>query len=1129
MTDTIPPTIIVTSDSRRLSAFQTTTITFTLSEPSSNFTVGDITVYGGKLSNFSGSGSVYTAVYSAQFTGFVSVPSSTFSDSAGNINKDGDEADNLITLIVNQAPSANAGPRQYVKTGTTISLNGKKSFDPDGDQLTYRWTILSQPIGSLPTLTNQLSAQPLFVADKAGSYSLALTVNDGLKDSVPSFTNVVVSNVLGNYPPNADAGPTQYAKPGEAVTLNGTNSSDPNGDQLSYSWSVITYSPEGRAPVITTRSSEKPVFVANYVGSYIVTLVVNDGLSNSEPSITVVEVSLPNTAPIANAGINQNVVIGKVTLDGSASFDADGNKLIYKWYLVSKPNNSTATLASPSSSKPTFTTDIAGEYVFTLVVNDGKVDSAPVPTVVIATLSSIPDTTPPSIRLVEDNTNLRAGLSKTITFYLSEPSSNFVLSDVNVTGGTLSNWVGKNDTYTALFTPFSNSTTKGVVSVGSGVFTDSAQNANSDGSDANNSVSFAVDTVFPAVILSTNKSNLSSGEKAILTFTLSESSTNFTEFDVTVSGGTLANFSGSGTTYTAVFTPIVDNSPIGFIGVPSDVFRDTAGNANTDGYEKNNSVFISKASTNLTPTLPISFPVKTWTNLIGSVNNDEASALTYGLDGSIYVGVIVGDINTGSQPNNYALLTKYRQDGNKVWEQKLKHSSITEQGVVIQSLTTGLDGAIFVGGYSVDLNNSFYKYGFITKYSQEGTKLWSRDLNAGFDSASTLATGLDDSVYVSGLSREMPTSPNSPSSGPPYLFLNKYNRDGTVGWTLMSDTSHEVPYDLAIGLDGSVYITGVAPGRDTGDGFYNQDMFLKKYSPDGKKVFTKLLGSNKFDYATAITTGLDGSIYVSGYTFGSFEGQTQIGGYDAFLTKYKPDGTIVWSKVFGSSNNDYVNGITTGLDGSIYVSGSTISTLDVQESSQPRTFLTKFNIDGMIDWTELLGASYFYFPNGYSEGNNSPKAITTDLNGSIYIGGKTSGSFEGQNSIGGYDAFLTKFEIRKVLNYQKNISVIVDKGVIDASAILLKNLSESITYTDGVVTSHTFEYSGSTFDYNQIDSLITTVTRDGEFTAEFTKEINDYLGAQKNISYSAAVAIVGAASIDGVILSVAGADGNFVG
>jgi hypothetical protein len=62
-----------------------------------------------------------------------------------------------------------------------------------------------------------------------------------------------------------------------------------------------------------------------------------------------------------------------------------------------------------------------------------------------------------------------------------------------------------------------------------------------------------------------------------------------------------------------------------------------------------------------------------------------------------------------------------------------------------------------------------------------------------------------------------------------------------------------------------------------------------------------------------------------------------------------------------------------------------------------------------------------------------------------------------------------------------------------------------------------------------IDSLITTVTRDGEFTSEFNKEINDYLGTDLNITYSAAVKLVGISSIDNVILSVAGADGNFVG
>ena len=109
------------------------------------------------------------------------------------------------------------------------------------------------------------------------------------------------------------------------------------------------------------------------------------------------------------------------------------------------------------------------------------------------------------------------------------------------------------------------------------------------------------------------------------------------------------------------------------------------------------------------------------------------------------------------------------------------------------------------------------------------------------------------------------------------------------------------------------------------------------------------------------------------------------------------------------------------------------------------------------------------------------------------------------------------------------LSVIVDKNVLGASATLLKGLKESMTFTNGAMTKHIVEYSGLTFDYSQIDSLITTVTRDGEFTAEFTKEINDYLDAEQNITYLAAVAIVGAASIDGIILSVAGADGNFVG
>jgi hypothetical protein len=88
---------------------------------------------------------------------------------------------------------------------------------------------------------------------------------------------------------------------------------------------------------------------------------------------------------VANAGPDQIVAIGTtVALDGTASRDADGNALTWKWALTTKPTGSVAVLSDPTVARPSFIVDKGGEYVAQLIVNDGTLDSRPA-TVMIKT------------------------------------------------------------------------------------------------------------------------------------------------------------------------------------------------------------------------------------------------------------------------------------------------------------------------------------------------------------------------------------------------------------------------------------------------------------------------------------------------------------------------------------------------------------------------------------------------------------------------------------------------------------------------------------------------------------------------------------------------------------------------
>ena len=286
----------------------------------------------------------------------------------------------------NTPPVADAGPDQtipYPYLNRTVTLDGSASSDVDGNRLTYAWNLSSRPSGSTARLDDPSAVKPTFVLDKAGAYVARLVVNDGTVNSTPD--TVTISTV--NSAPVANAGADQKVHVNDTVTLDGSASSDVDGNKLAYAWSFTT-KPEGSNAQLSDPKAVKPTFVVDQPGVYVVQLIVNDGRVNSEAA--EVTVSTENTPPVANAGPDQTVyVTDQVTLDGSGSSDVDGDPLTFTWSLTSKPVGSTTALSNATAVKPTFKVDQPGTYVAQLIVKDGKVESLP-DTVVITTQNSKP-------------------------------------------------------------------------------------------------------------------------------------------------------------------------------------------------------------------------------------------------------------------------------------------------------------------------------------------------------------------------------------------------------------------------------------------------------------------------------------------------------------------------------------------------------------------------------------------------------------------------------------------------------------------------------------------------------------------------------------------------------------------
>ena len=291
--------------------------------------------------------------------------------------------DSVVVTVSNTPPAANAGADQTAAVASTGTLDGSASSDPDGDAVSYQWSLVTRPAGSAAAVNDPAAESPTFLVDRPGSYTAQLVVSDGSASSAPDTVTITTVNTA----PVANAGPDQTVMVGAVAMLNGSASSDADGDVLGYTWTVQSR-PAGSAAGLVNASSVTPSIAIDRAGSYVLRLVVHDGAVSSVAD--TVTISTVNSAPVANAGADQTALVtGTVTLNGGGSSDVDGDTLTFAWAFLSRPAGSSAALVGASSVQPTFVVDRPGQYQVRLVVHDGVLSSV-ADVVEIQTVNSAP-------------------------------------------------------------------------------------------------------------------------------------------------------------------------------------------------------------------------------------------------------------------------------------------------------------------------------------------------------------------------------------------------------------------------------------------------------------------------------------------------------------------------------------------------------------------------------------------------------------------------------------------------------------------------------------------------------------------------------------------------------------------
>ena len=402
-----------------------------------------------------------------------------------------------------------------------------------------------------------------------------------------------------------------------------------------------------------------------------------------------------------------------------------------------------------------------------------------------------------------------------------------------------------------------------------------------------------------------------------------------------------------------------------------------------------------------------------WARQFATSFEEDANGVAIDDAGNIYVfgetgGILPGQTRGGGRIDAY--IAKYDTDGDVLWvrqfggvgEDSALAGTVDDTGnlYVVGQSPGELPGRLFVGGLSG---------AFVRKYTGDGDELWSRQFGTEVSAkANGVAVAAAGNVYVVG--QVEGALPGQRHIGNSDAFIRAYDDSGNELWTRQFGASGgDFALDVAVDEGGSVYVVGWSRSKvemPSQGSVIEMMAFIRKYDPDGINIWhVRIEGSG---LATATSVGVDGSgnVYLAGWISGALSGQIQVGETDAFVARYDRDGVDVWTRQFGTGDEDRAEGIDVDGEGNLYVVGWTRGRFPGHAGLGELTilvrtdgFVSRFDSDGRELWTRQFGTKH----------TQSSSGVVGDDSGNLYMVGQTMGSIYGETYYGTTDAFIVKF------------------------------------------------------------------------------------------------------------------------